>query len=143
MRALMLTAMLTAILAQGACGPKPEPAPAKPKPVVSDFSQDMDAKGTEPFWSMKIRGTQFTITRPDHPEITATAPGATIVSGQATWNAQTADGRPLTVKLYVSTCQNGMAYTVYPLAAEVVLPGESSLSGCAYKTAQAPRAPTR
>lgn len=127
---------MLALLALTACGPKPEPAPAPaaPRVAVSDFSQPMDARGTEPFWSLAVRGTTLTLTRPDHPTLTATAPGAAIQPNQASWTGKTPAGGELKVTLYASTCSDGMSNHIYPYAAEVDAPGESPMSGCADKT---------
>jgi uncharacterized membrane protein len=132
----MRVLMAAALLVLTACSPKPPPedAPARqPVAVVSDFSHDMDARGTEPFWSLKIRGGQFTLTRPGLPDLTATASGAEIVPGRAVWNATSPDGRTLKVTLYVSNCSDGMSDVSYPLAAEVEAPDVTMLSGCAVR----------
>ena len=60
--------------------PKPveKPPVPTPKTVAGDFSRPLDARGTEPFWNVAIRGTTLTLTRPDQPILIATAPGAVI-----------------------------------------------------------------
>lgn len=138
---------MVALLALAACGPKPAEAPpapaAAPKGLVSDFSKPMDAKGTEPFWNLTIRGTALTLTRPEAPPLTAVAPGARITPSEASWTGKTPDGRDLKVTLYASPCSDGMSGHAYPYAAEVALPGESPLSGCADKAAALAAAPKR
>jgi len=122
------------LCALAACSPKPAASPppaAPPKTVVGDFSRPLDARGTEPFWNVAIRGTTLTLTRPDKPILIATAPGAVIQPNQASWTAKTPDGRELKVTLFASTCSDGMSDHVYPYSAEVDLAGESPLSGCA------------
>jgi uncharacterized membrane protein len=135
---------MLALLALVACQPKaPEPAatpPALAKATVSDFSQPMTAHGNEPFWSLSLDGTHLKLTRPDHPDLVAEAPGAAIQSGRATWIAQAADGQQLTVTFYVSDCSDGMSDRTYPMTAEVVLLNEA-LRGCAVKTADLKAAP--
>ena len=136
---------MVALLAVTACSPKPvapPPAPA-PKASVSDFSKPMDARGTEPFWALSIRGTTLTLTRPGQPAMAAVAPGAVIKPGEASWTGKTADGRDLKVSLYASTCSDGMNDHAYPYAAEVDVPDESPLSGCADKTTAMPKKPAR
>ncbi len=141
MRALSIIALL----ALGACKPPvqtPAPAPPTPGPVaapvqVSDFSKDITALGTEPFWNLAIKGTGFTLTRPDHPDLGFAAPGATIRPGQASWTATAADGAALEVKLFVSPCSDGMSDRSYPMTAEVAVGGET-LRGCAFPTARPP-----
>jgi uncharacterized membrane protein len=131
---------MVGLLSLAACSPKPEaPAAAPPKAAVSDFSQPMDARGTEPFWSLSIRGTTLTLTRPDQPPLVATAPGAVIQPNQAAWTGKLPDGRELKVSLYGSNCSDGMSSHAYPFVAEVDLPDQSPLSGCADKTASMPK----
>jgi len=145
--AAMRILTLLSLIALAACQPKtPEPATA-PAPIdtsagpavsVSDFSQDMNAVGTEPFWGVKVRGTEITLSRPDAADLVTKAPGAAIQSGRATWAATSADGKALKLTLYVSPCSDGMSDLTYPMAAEVELAGET-LRGCAAKTAEMPR----
>lgn len=133
-------ASLAAALALGACepaevgsgptAPKPAPAPA-PAAANMDISQPITARGTEPFWALHITdGSTFRLTRPEQPDLTGKAPGATVEPGRAVWVAQMADGRQMTVTLYRSECSDGMSDIRYPMSAEVVLPNER-LSGCA------------
>lgn len=121
------------------------PAPAAARedasaaaPATSDFSQPMTAIGTEPFWSLSIDGTQFKLSRPGEPDLSAQAPGAAIRPGQATWAAASADGQRLAVTLYVSPCSDGMSDRAYPMTAEVTLGSAPTLRGCAVKTAEMP-----
>lgn len=104
-------------------------------PVVSDFSQPMVARGNEPFWSVKINGTQVTLSRAGQPDAVYTAPGAQISPGKASWAAKDAGGRTMTVTLYVSDCSDGMSEQRYPMSAEVDLGGET-LGGCAAKASE-------
>ena len=124
--------MIPALLALAACSSKPEPAPPEPpKVTVSDFSKAMDARGTEPFWALSIRGTTLTLTRPDHPLLTATAPGAVIQPNQAAWTGKAPGGGDLKITLYASSCSDGMSDRIYAYSAEVEVAGEAPLSGCA------------
>ena len=124
----------------GKAAPPPAEAPAA-APVAenapSDFSKPMTARGTEPFWSLIIDGTQFTFSRPGQPDLIAEAPGAAIQPGRATWIAKAANGAQLTVILYVSECSDGMSDHRYPMTAEVTLLNHT-LHGCAAKTAEMP-----
>lgn len=127
---------MVALLALAACGPKPAATPAAPpKGIVSDFSKPLDAHGTEPFWTLTIRGTTLTLTRPNQPALGAVAPGVLVQPNQATWTGKTADGREMKVIFYSSTCSDGMSDRTYAYSAEVDLPGESPLTGCADTTA--------
>ena len=135
---------ILALLALSACQPKaPEPAPAAPETEapaakVSDFSQPMTARGTEPFWALTLDGTHLKLTRPDRPDIVAEAPGAAISPGRAVWIAKDANGQQLTVTFYVGACSDGMSDHSYPMSAEVAVLNES-LHGCAAKTAELPK----
>src|SRR5436190_23564792 len=124
---------MVALLALAACGPKPAapPAAATHKGIVSDFSKPMEARGTEPFWTLAIRGTTLTLTRPNQAALTAVAPGVLIQPNQASWTGKTSDGREMKVTFYSSTCSDGMSERAYAYSAEVDLPGESPLTGCA------------
>lgn len=136
MRAILPIALLAL------CACKPPPSPPTPGPVaapvrISDFSQDITALGTEPFWNLTIRGTTFVLTAPDQKDQTFTAPGATIRPGQAAWTAKGADGEVLAATIFVSDCSDGMSDRRYPMTAEVVVGGQT-LRGCAFsKTAAA------
>jgi uncharacterized membrane protein len=112
-----------------------------PKTVAGDFSRPLDARGTEPFWNVAIRGTTLTLTRPDQPILIATAPGAVIQPNEASWTGKTPEGRELMVTLYTSTCSDNMSEHVYPYSAEVDVPGESPLSGCADTVASLAKGP--
>ena len=134
---------ILALLALTACQPQdptgaPAPPPADaPAPVtMSDFSQPMTAVGTEPFWSVRVEGTRFTLSRPGEPDMVAEAPGAAIKPGQAQWFATAADGRTLAVTFYVSACSDGMSERAFPMTAEVTLDGSSAMYGCAIKSAE-------
>jgi uncharacterized membrane protein len=134
---------IMALVALAACSPKPvekPPVPA-PKTVVGDYSRPLDARGTEPFWNVAIRGTTLTLTRPDQPIMIATAPGAVIQPNQASWTGKTPEGGELKVTLYTSICSDGMSEHVYPYTAEVDVTGASPLSGCADTVASLAKGP--
>ncbi|WP_395673506.1 COG3650 family protein [Phenylobacterium sp.] len=123
--------------AKTAAPPAPAAAP-KPPGTVSDFSQPMIARGTEPFWAVKIDGTRFTLSEPGQADVAFEAPGARISPGRADWTATGPDGRTLVVTLYVSECSDGMSDLRYPMTAEVETAGRT-LRGCAAKASEAPR----
>ncbi|MBU1375854.1 MAG: hypothetical protein KKE02_23260 [Alphaproteobacteria bacterium] len=148
-KALAATAALLASMGLAACQPQaPDGAPAPPPadaPAITaapsssmDISKPITARGTEPFWALTIDGKAFKLTRPEHPDVIAEAPGAAIASGRAIWVAKTPEGQQITVTLYASACSDGMSDSKYPLTAEVVMLNES-LRGCAAKTAELPR----
>lgn len=125
--------IVLALLALAACQPQGPDRKAAPKadapPAAIDFSQPMTARGNEPFWALAINGTQVTLTRPGHPDVTAQTPAPVIQAGRATWIAA-APGQQITITVYESPCSDGMSDRSYPLTAEVVLLNET-LRGCA------------
>lgn len=139
-------ALVIAAAALAACQPQTDdgspatppadaPTTAQTAPALpAAFTGDIDARGTEPFWSLTIRGDQVTLHRPDQPDLTTTAvqgahmDGAAVVFGDA----------PLTVRLTEAQCSDGMSDLTYPLTAEVVVQSQT-LKGCAAKTAEMPK----
>ncbi|HEX4709581.1 hypothetical protein [Phenylobacterium sp.] len=125
-RLILLTAFALA-----ACGGSEEPSNPGPAPdVAMNFGQPIDARGTDPAWGLTIRGVQFTLSRPNQPDIVATAPGAVITPSQASWTASMPDGRAMKISLYASPCSDGGEDAKYTFSAEVVLPDSSPLIGC-------------
>ena len=107
----------------------PPPAPAASGSAM-DISKPITALGTEPFWSLKIEGMRFRLSRPSQPDLTAEAPGAQMSPGRAVWEAKAADGQTLKVTIYNGDCSDGMSDRRYPMAAEIQL-GQETLRGCA------------
>lgn len=146
--------LLTAAIALSACQPQapggqPAQAPAD-APTVSvteggateaatpeAFLGDLDAHGTEPFWSVQIRETQISFSTPDS-NVTGPNTGWTGGGDKLTWETLVGD-KPLKITLREQAgCSDGMSDLKYPLAAEVVL-GDKTFKGCASKTAEKPR----
>ncbi|HEX3367218.1 hypothetical protein [Phenylobacterium sp.] len=121
------------LLALCACGKEKDPgADTPPTPDVAlNFSQPIDAHNSEAGWTLKVRGTQLTLSRPNEPDLVANAPGALITAHSAVWNAAMADGQILKVSLYGSQCVETLGGLPWPMAAEITLPGSSPLGGCA------------
>lgn len=152
----MRAAPTLALLLLAACQPQdpdgkaaaqPADAPAAAAPAAAtpatgagmDISQPITARGTEPFWALTITGGKsFKLSRPDHADLLAEAPGAAMSPEGATWVARGAKGEQLTVTLKMSDCSDGMSDLKYPMIAEIVLLNET-LIGCAAKTAELPR----
>lgn len=123
---------------QAAPPPAEAPAPAS-APATTDFSGAIMAIGTEPFWSLAINGTELHMTRPDHPTVKLTAPGAQIQPGQGVWKATDEHGAPLVATLRVAECSDGMSDRKYPMSAEVEYAGQT-LHGCAAKASDLEKA---
>lgn len=135
-------ALIAAAIALAACQPQTDdgspavpPADAPPPALPAVFTGDIDARGTEPFWSLTIRGNQLTLSRPDQPNLIVGNSKGGALEGQAAVFGY----EPLTVRLTETKCSDGMSDLTYPLTAEVTVQGQT-LKGCAAKTAEAPRA---
>jgi len=136
----MRRSIVLAALALGACSPDTNPDASKAAPdVAANFNQPLDARGSEPTWSLRIRGLQLTLDRPGQPLLVATAPGATIDAHSAVWSATLPNQQVMKVSVYASPCTDTGTGVTYPFAAEVLLPDAAPLDGCAGKPAQ--RAP--
>ncbi|WP_312166612.1 hypothetical protein [Phenylobacterium sp.] len=144
--ALLITAAATLL---GACQPQaPDGSPAQPPadapaaPVAAAelpdaFQGDLDAHGTEPFWSVKVREAQIEFSTPD-ANIAFPNRGGRVEGGQVVWES-TEGARPIKVTLSEQAgCSDGMSDLTYPLAAEVAL-GGTTYKGCAVKTSEKPR----
>ena len=117
----------------------PKPKPAEPKAsahkasgpkesrpnVPPAYLGDLDARGTEPFWSLKIRKSGLVLERPDAPPLAAPNPGPDMEGIVAVWKSG-----PLTARLRRGACSDGMSDRDYPLFAEVSAAG-TTLRGCA------------
>jgi uncharacterized membrane protein len=133
----------------GDAAPPPADAPATPvadtgaaTPTAGggmDISAPITARGNEPFWSLAItEGTKLKLSRPDHPDLMAEAPGAAMSPGGATWVAKGPKGEQVTVVLKMGACSDGMSDATYPMSAEVAVLNET-LKGCAAKTSELPK----
>ena len=119
--------------ALGACGGKGgDDSEAKPPTpdTPSNFIQPLDAHGASPAWSLKVRGTQLSVTRYAEAEMTAVAPGADIQLHSANWTGTLPNGQTMKVTLYASPCTDVASGRIYPYVAEVDLPDATPLSGC-------------
>lgn len=114
----------------GLCAALAATLAAAPAAAASlDLGHDIQARGANPEWSLRVqRGVEFTLTRKGKPALHATAPGAAISSGGASWSAKSADGQLLKVNLQTRACNLGSKQ--YPMTAQVAL-GAETLSGCA------------
>jgi len=118
-----------------ASAPPPAPvasaAPAAPAPNPPDpvFAGDLNAQGTEPFWSVEVRAASLTLKRPDHPDVAVTHGGPEAQGDGAVFSGGQGAGA-LRLTLRKTTCSDGMSERSYPLTAEVEAGGET-LKGCA------------
>ncbi|MGE5502049.1 MAG: COG3650 family protein [Ignavibacteriales bacterium] len=110
--------------------------PATPPKAAADYRSDLNLTGTEPFWGVQIRKDRITLSRPDHPDISAPNPGPKVSGETARW-----DAGEMTITLRPQRwCSDGMSDRQYPYAAEVKV-GNEVLKGCAYNPAKTPRMP--
>jgi uncharacterized membrane protein len=129
--AILAAAILAVPLALAACSKEPDPNDRPPPPdVAANFNRPLDARGGDPEWSLRIRGQQLTLSRADQPDVTVTAPGATIQAHSASWTGPLADGRSLTVNVYDSACIDRQSDASYPFVTEVELQDATPLDGC-------------
>lgn len=144
-------AVALAALTLAACErPEPDPAPAAQTPaeappptatppaLPAELQGDIEGRGTEPFWAVKVIGGQITLERAGHPPLTAPAAPARAEGEGAVWEAPGANP-PLRVTARVQPgCSDGMSDLSYPLAVEVVVGGET-LKGCGAPAGELPR----
>ena len=116
----------------------PPPAASTAAAVPEPFQGEMLARGTEPFWMVRIQPDTLTLERPDFETVTAPNPGAVMEGEAAVWRAVAADGRPLPVTLRPGECSAGMSDLRYDYVAAASLAG-AALRGCAGKADAMPR----
>ncbi|MDZ4370566.1 MAG: hypothetical protein U1C74_03995 [Phenylobacterium sp.] len=122
--------------APSATAPK---AAASPAGATMDISQPIVARGTEPFWAIRVtNGKTLTYSAPGEPDRVFEAQGAAVSPGRATWVAQGPGGEQVTLTMYASDCSDGMSDLRYPWAAEAAMPNRL-LHGCAGKASELPR----
>lgn len=125
-----ILALLAACSRSGDSNPAPEPPADAPAAPTADFSRPLNALGTEPFWSLKIRPEGLTFSAPEAKAVTAKNDGPKVEADQAAWSAAGSDGAPLSVVLKAAVCQDGMSGLSYPFTATVNAGGRA-LTGCA------------
>lgn len=120
--------------------PAPPPEPPPPPEEPKEFTGDLDAKGTEPFWSLEIRADKLTLKRPEPSKDVAVAnPGVVDDGSQAVWSTVAEDGKAFIVTLVLDEpCSDGMSELSYPYVA-VVTYGDLTYRGCAYKMSNKPK----
>jgi uncharacterized membrane protein len=142
-RLIALSALVLCACQPHGPGGKPAASPddphkvAAPAMTAAQIGGDIDAHGAEPFWSLKIRGTQATLSRAGAPDLVATVAAPVLGEAQAAWSGRSADGQTIKATVYVSDCSDGVGDKTYPLAAQVELSQQTQLSGCAARPASA------
>jgi len=110
--------------------PAPASPPAAPAPVPAEFTGDLDARGTEPFWSLTIRHRSIVFERPDATKLSLPNDGPQAEGDAMVW----AEGK-LVATLRKEPCSDGMSDKAYPLSAEVNVAGQI-YKGCAGPAAE-------
>jgi len=108
-------------VAPAAAAPAAPPAPVVPPAFAGEFQ----ARGTEPFWSVRIGQDRLVLQRPDRPAQAFVSPGPKMSGDAAVW-----DSGEIAVTLRQADCSDGMSDTAYPMSAEVKI-GAETLKGCA------------
>lgn len=108
-----------------------EPASAPVTAEADDISGPIDARGTDPSWTLKIRHDTLQLNRPDRKTVVAVSAGVSRAGSSAMWEAQTAaTGDMVKVTLSQAKCSDGVSDMAYPYRATVQVGGET-LAGCA------------
>ena len=118
----------------------PDSAPAAAPVEAPSLEGALDANGTEPFWSLKIRRDFIVLSRPDETDVVAVNQGVQMQGPQGVWRTTTAaKGEDLTVTMAPAQnspaqnskgCSNGMSGKSFPFSATVQL-GADTFKGCA------------
>jgi uncharacterized membrane protein len=116
-----------------------QPPPAAPATSASQWAQDINAVGTEPFWGLEIAKDRMILSGPDRQDLVVTHGAPRITETSAVYEGS-AGGVAVKVILTPGTCSDGMSDRTYPYVAEVQT-GAETLEGCAApKDATAPPA---
>jgi uncharacterized membrane protein len=97
--------------------------------TASDFSGDLNALGTEPFWAVTIRAEGLTFSRPGEDDVKSANPGPVVAQGAATWTVQ-GGAAPFTLTLTKEDCSDGMSDRHYTFKATLAFQ-DKTLYGCA------------
>ena len=107
----------------------PDSAPAAAPVEAPSLEGALDAAGTEPAWSLKIRRDFIVLSRPDQTDVVAVNQGVQLQAGQGVWQTTTAgEGEDLTVTMAPARCLAGKSGK--PFTATVQL-ADQTLKGCA------------
>jgi uncharacterized membrane protein len=99
-------------------------APAAAPAVPPEFAGELQARGAEPFWSVRIGKDGLVLQRPDRPAQAFVNPGPKMAGDAVVWEGAIA------IALRKADCSDGMSDTAYPMTAEVKV-GAETLKGCA------------
>jgi uncharacterized membrane protein len=109
-----------------------DPADGMDQQVYDRIGEDegISLLGTEPFWSMEIRGSSLVYSTPENPDGDRIAVTRFAGNGGIGITGIIADA-PLQVAVTPGECSDAMSDRIYPFTATVSL-GEETLLGCGY-----------
>ena len=126
--ALLANIACLALLA--ACAPRPPEVPKEAQAQIDLFAQPWLARGTEPFWSVRVERGKLTFERPDQSPLEAAVSTRGLTTDSAAWLAQAATGEVLALSLARQPCSDGMSDLKYAWSASLKV-GVEELRGCA------------
>lgn len=105
---------------------KIETVPSVPS---EELKPSLQARGTEPFWSVEVQNGQLKYTSPEYLDGAAFPANTTRL--QPGWRfAGALAGKRAVLTIELSTCRDGMSDTVYPYKASFIW-GDVARQGCA------------
>lgn len=119
----LASASLLALAA--ACAPAQSPAPS----AAAGFPRQLQALGTEPFWSLAIEGDRVLYTTIEDQTGVRARVRRDEADGRLTLSGSLA-GEALAVTIIPQGCSDGMSDRLYPYAASLRI-GTRDLQGCA------------
>lgn len=123
-RLLASLASLTVASAISACGPGgAAPASSGPGPV------SLRALGTEPFWSVEVRGTLLTYSTPEAEDRPVSAVTRSDTGRETVFEGQL-EGAPFSLTITRGPCSDGMSDRRYDYIARLQAIGRA-MQGCA------------
>lgn len=126
-------AALAALGLAAACAPAPPQDGIDPEGKVFAAvapQETVTMLGTEPFWTLRVEGTQGLWTTPEDQPGTRFAVTRFAGNGGLGFSGTLGD-RPLVATLTPGQCSDGMSERSFPFVATIAL-GEETLRGCGY-----------
>lgn len=127
MSALRITLLASALAISGPC--IVDAVGADAPAAAGEFSGDLNALGTEPFWAVTIRADSLTFSRLGEDDVRNANPGPVIAQDTATWTIA-GGSAPLTLTLTKGACSDGMSDRHYASKAVLAFQ-DKTLYGCA------------
>ncbi|SBV35132.1 conserved hypothetical protein [uncultured Stenotrophomonas sp.] len=128
------------------CSPPTEPGDAEASPVVespaqnelaADVPADLQAIGTEPFWSVKVEGDVLVYTTPETMDAPRRLQATRSIDADGLHLLGEDAGVPFRLDVRSEACSDGMSDHEYPFSASFVL-DDSTMKGCAFDQVSPP-----